>query len=82
MENIINVNEDGKKERGEYEYQPTPRAETMEFYQVLTVNYDEDLHVVKQDQSKMKDRRILSRRISYIKRHIGHHLYYMHAYRR
>ena len=29
----------------------------MRFYQLLTVNDNENVHLVKQDQSKMKDRR-------------------------
>ena len=57
VKNIINMNKNCKRESGEYAYQPTPCAETMKFYQLLMVNDDEDSHLLKQDQSKMKDRR-------------------------
>ena len=56
VDHIINVNDDYKREYGEYAYQLIPCAEIMKFYQLLTVNDDEDLYLTKQDHSKMKDR--------------------------
>ena len=47
VEHIINVNDYCKRECGDYTYQPTPCAETMNFYHLLIVNNDEGLYLVK-----------------------------------
>ena len=51
VENMINVNEDYKREYEEYAYQPTPCAETIHFYQLLMANDDGGLYLVKQDRA-------------------------------
>ena len=56
-EMIVQINESEKEKAGGYGYLNTPSASTVRFYQVLAVNESDDVHLVKDENMKVKDKR-------------------------
>ena len=54
---IVAVNEDKQKESGIYPHCKTPSASTVKFYQLLSVENDPNVHLVREDTVKIKDQR-------------------------
>ena len=54
---IIAVIEKEKEKAGDYNYHDSPCASTVQLYQILAVNEDDNVHLVKDDNVKIKDKR-------------------------
>ena len=53
----MQINEGENEKAGEYGYLNTPSASTVRLYQMLAVNKSDDIHLVKDDHMKVKDKR-------------------------
>ena len=51
------MHDDSKAECGNHSHRKAPCSETLNFYQLLSVNDDDDIHFVLHDAVKMKDKR-------------------------
>ena len=56
-ESIVAVNENAKFNNGGVGYQKTPCSSTVKFYQMLSVNDDPSIHLIKDGNLKVKDER-------------------------
>ena len=54
---IVTINEKEKETSGDYIYHKSPCASTIQFYQMLAVNQCEKIHLVKDANVKIKDKR-------------------------
>ena len=54
---IVSLNEDEKEKSGDYAYHKSPCASTVQFYQILAVNQCEHIHLVRDSNVKIKDKR-------------------------
>ena len=57
ISSLVSVNEILKEKAGAFPYLKSPCASTIKLYQVLTVDQDKDLHLVRDRNMKVKDKR-------------------------
>ena len=57
ISSLVSVNEILKEKAGAFPYLESPCASTIKLYQVLTADQDKDLHLVRDRNMKVKDKR-------------------------